>query len=54
MDDDEKVAATITPNAAQLSWLPRLPQLVQRTDFFRGCIWRISTGFRQFPGPNGV
>jgi hypothetical protein len=41
-------------NAGAWIDLARLPLLGQRTDFFRGCIWRISAGFRQFPAPNGV
>jgi hypothetical protein len=34
--------------------LTRLPLLGQRSGFFRGGVWRISAGFRQFTAPNGM
>ena len=34
--------------------LTRLPLLGQRSDFFRGGVWRISAGIRHFSSPNGV
>ena len=34
--------------------LTRLPLLGQRSDYFRGVVLRISTGFRQFTPQNGV
>jgi hypothetical protein len=34
--------------------ITRLPLLGQRSGFFRGGVWRISAGFRQFTAPNGM